>query len=91
MASEERSQPLGLAVRLFPFVTAIVATAFTYWGLRSVWVQAPEMAPYVGTSAETMRLLLILTLPVSPAVLMILGMLCLGVRLNQGLIPRFGG
>lgn len=73
--------------RLLPFVAAIGTTAITYVALRDTWMRAPEVAPYVGTSAETIRLLIVLTLPISPTLWAVVALLYIGVRMNRDVIP----
>lgn len=96
MASESRPDADGsrsrgsvgeFLYRVGPFLAAIGTIAFTYAALRGTWRNATEMAPYVGTSAETVRLLIVLMVPISPTTWMVLAMLYLGIRANRDVLP----
>ena len=86
MPSDE-SLPVSLVRRVFPFLAAIGAAAFTYVALQSTWNVAPEMAPHVGTTTETMRLLILVFAPLSPTTLIVLTMPYLGLRVNRDILP----
>lgn len=82
---DEGSTPL--VYRVLPFLAAIGAALFIYDALRGTWINAPQMAPHVGTSPEMMRLLIVLMVPISPTTWMILAMLYLGLRMNRDVLP----
>lgn len=90
MASKNEREQDGTPIwhRVLPFFAALGMALVTYWALRGTWTGAPELAPYVGTSAEMMRMLIILTIPISPTTWIILGLLYLGVRMNADVIPH---
>lgn len=90
MASDDRHWLVSLLVRVVPFVAAVAATAATYWGVRDVWTRAPDVAPHVGITAETMRLLVLALLPLSPTVWMIVAMLYLGLQVNSDVLSAQG-
>lgn len=86
MPSDDRGAVAPILLRVVPFLAAAGAAGFTYWALRSVWDSAPEMAPHVGTSAETMRTMILVMVPISPTTWMVLLMLYFGVRANADLL-----
>lgn len=75
--------------RLLPFLAAVGTAAVTYAALRDTWMRAPEVAPYVGTSAETIRLLILVLTPISPTAWLVVGLLYLGIRTNRDVIPGY--
>lgn len=91
MPSEDRGWIASILMRIVPFVAAAGAAGFTYAALRSTWINAPEMAPHVGASAETMRAMILLTIPISPTTWMVIAMVYLGLRANTDLLSRGTG
>lgn len=91
MPSEDRGRVASILFRIVPFLGAAGAAGFTYWALRNTWINAPEMAPHVGTSAETMRALIVLMVPISPTTWMVVAMIYLGIRANSDLLSRKAG
>jgi len=91
MPSEDRGRVASVLLRVVPFVAALGAAGFTYAALESMWNSAPSMAPYVGTTAETMRLVILLAVPISPTTWMVLAMVYLGLRANADLLSRGAG
>jgi hypothetical protein len=86
MPPEDRGRVASVLLRVVPFVAALGAVGFTYAALESVWTSAPSMAPHVGTTAETIRLLILLMLPISPTTWMVVAMVYLGLRANTDLL-----
>lgn len=78
---------MSVVDRVLPFLGAFVTAAVTYAGLRDTWIRAPAVAPYVGTSAETIRLLILVLVPISPPAWIVVGLLYFGVRKNRDLLP----
>lgn len=87
--SGARRVALAILYRVVPFLAALGAIAFTYAALRGTWRNAAEMATYVGASAETIRLLIVLMIPIAPTTWMVVVMLYLGVRANRDLLPNW--
>ncbi|MFB6303060.1 MAG: hypothetical protein ABEH78_09395 [Haloferacaceae archaeon] len=88
MASERIDDPGTSAVaRVLPFLAAVLTATVTYAGLRDTWMRAPEITPYVGTSPRTIRLLILLIVPISPHTWIGGGPLYFGFRKNRDLLP----
>lgn len=91
MPRDDRGPVVSFLLRILPFLAAAGAAGFTYAALKSLWDTAPEMAPHVGTTAETMRTMIILTVPISPTTWMVVAMVYLGIHANTDLLSRGAG